>query len=128
MSKNYDRFQNKSNPSRWDSPDKLTANLGQEIQTDLADLADWFWYCKRNFPTTFRGWSMTQFKIWNEQRIAELETSQRNKDYGEALLELEKATGNRRWCPTDKKVISIDAWIEKHGPHPDDFKTGRCQK
>jgi len=78
-------------PDRWGSkdPDKLTKGLKGEIDVDLAALNDWFLYCKMKYPSFFRGWTIEQFKTWNELRIAALEAPHPHKDYDARLAEIE---------------------------------------
>ena len=62
----------KKNKVAVSHPDTVTALAAASINIDLASLHDWFMYCKMKYPSTFRGWTIEQFKIWNDQRIAAL--------------------------------------------------------
>ena len=85
--RNYTR---NSNPSRWDSadPDTVTRLAEHGINADLAALNDWFYQCKRQYPSIFRGWTVEQFKNWNDKRIAELELQPPAQIYDQALAEI----------------------------------------
>ena len=78
----------RSNPSRWDNPDTITNQTQQGLNIDLAALNDWFGYCRMKYPSTFRGWSIEEFKRWNELRIAELDRTPKPQTYEEAKAEI----------------------------------------
>ena len=71
-----DRFRNsgQTDPSRWNSadPNTVTELAKHSINADLAELTDFFVHMRRIYPSIFRGWSLTQFKNWNDQRILDL--------------------------------------------------------
>ena len=64
----------KSDPSQWNSqtPETVTKLAQHSIDADLASLNDFFCSMRRIYPSIFSGWSLTQFKNWNDQRILEL--------------------------------------------------------
>ena len=69
-------------------PDTVTALAAASITIDLAALNDWFMYCRFKYPSIFRGWTIEQFKNWNDKRIAELELQPPAQTYDEALAEI----------------------------------------
>jgi len=102
--KNY-----KSDPSRWDSadPDTVTHLAQHSIDMDIAALNDWFMYCKSKYPSQFRHWTMTQFKNWNDQRIADLDIKLPAQTTAEALKEIEGRVSGMagKWDPETKKLV-----------------------
>ena len=87
----YPRRGNKrSDPSRWDSadPDAVTKLAQSSINVDLAALQDWFAFCRLKYPSIFRGWTVEQFKNWNDERIAALDREYPAQTYDEALAEI----------------------------------------
>ena len=85
------KFKNRnSDPKRWDSadPDTITALAAASITIDLAAMQDWFGYCRFKYPSIFRGWTIEQFKNWNDERIAALDREYPPQTYDEALAEI----------------------------------------
>ena len=74
---------------RWSNPDELTARINKGMNVDLAALQDWFGYCRFKYPSIFRGWTIEQFKDWNEERIAALDREHPPQTYDETLAEIE---------------------------------------
>ena len=69
-------------------PDTVTALAAASITIDLAAMQDWFGYCRFKYPSKFRGWTIEQFKNWNEERIAALDREYPVQTYDEALAEI----------------------------------------
>ena len=72
--KPYPKRFEKSDPGRWSSadPDSVTKLAQHHIDADVAEINDFFWSMRRQYPGIFQGWSLTQFKNWNDERILAL--------------------------------------------------------
>ena len=64
----------KNKADRWSSADPatVTALAKHSIDADLAAITDFFVHMRHIYPSMFRGWSLTQFKNWNDERILAL--------------------------------------------------------
>ena len=110
--------QRKSDPDRWNSvdPDAVTTLAQVSINMDLAALHDWFMQCKRQYPSVFRGWSIEQFKNWNDQRIADLIDNKPGAalSTAETRKRMWERSGKRIWNP-DTKQLEPSQWNDATG-------------
>ena len=113
-----DRFRNsnQSDPSRWDSadPDTVAKIAQRSIDVDMAALYDWYWQCKRQYPGTFRGWTIEQFKNWNDSRIAALDEPAPVETTAQARKRIWEQAGKRMWNPETRKIES-SRWNDASG-------------
>ena len=105
----------KADPSRWNSADPadVTKLAQRSIDVDMAALYDWYWQCKRMYPGVFQGWSIEQFKNWNDKRIADLIEPEPApaEDYDQALTAIRKNCGH-----TAGWMLALLAYYEMGAP------------
>ena len=103
-----DRFRSagKSDPSRWSSadPDTVTKLAEHRINIDLAELPDMYWYMRRQYPGVFQGWSIEQFKNWNDERILALATRPAPETTAQARKRMWQANGKMIWNPETRRT------------------------
>ena len=101
-------------PNRNSNPNHVTSNLKHEIDVDLAALQDWYAYCRFKYPSKFRGWSIQQFKNWNDRRIEELDGPTQMLSTAVARKRIWESTGKRMWNP-DTKQLEPSQWNDATG-------------
>ena len=74
---------------------EFLGRMKEDNDHDRAELMDWFNYCRRKYPGTFRGWSLGQFERWNDLRIAELDKQPPPQTTEEARTEIEARCAKR---------------------------------
>ena len=99
---------------RWSNPDELTARINKGMNVDLAALQDWFGYCRFKYPSKFRGWTIAQFKDWNDRRIEELDGPTQMLSTAVARKRIWESTGKRMWNP-DTKQLEPSQWNDANG-------------
>ena len=105
-----------SDPSRWNSqtPETVTKLAQHSIDADLASLTDFFVSMRRIYPSIFSGWSLTQFKNWNDQRILELAERPPPETTSQARKRIWLANGKTIWNPETRRT-EVGRWNESKG-------------
>ncbi len=105
-----------SDPSRWSSqdPDTVTTLAQNSIDVDTSALYDFYAVMRRQYPSIFRGWSIEQFKNWNDDRIAQLAINPPIETTAQARKRIWLANGKMIWNPETRRT-EVGRWNESKG-------------
>ena len=79
------------------NPNSITSRLNIEIETDLADLYDFYHYCRKHNREFFKNMSIQAFKNWNDRRIAAESVQPAKETTEQAAQRLFRRGGQMLW-------------------------------
>lgn len=89
------------------SANDITEAIQAGIENDSNDLIDFYHWCRKRNRDYFHGMSMTEFRKWNEARIAELDKQPPIETTEQALARVQRGMSGMAsvWCPIRKRLV-----------------------